>query len=356
MSAVSASRNLSHVLDDPENSFSVVRLFCALAVVVSHSFLLVTGSGAADPLAWASVDLGQVAVNTFFFLSGLMLARSYSLRPNLLTFFRARALRILPALIASGLVVALLIAPFGTHHTFSGYYEELRTWLYPAASATLFEEATLTDVFAFGTQPGEINRPLWTIKYELLAYAAFGIAAALGFMRHKAVVLTALAVFAGLFVAIDFVVVGESPLGSVLRFGSCFLLGVAAHQFATHIRLKAWIAVALIGGWLVLDDSVVGPALSIVAIAYAALVIGALRFPVLTREARNADLSYGLYLYAWPVQQALLPFVLGTSLGVVGHLALTIIVGGTLAALSWHFVERPALALKVWRAPIHVTQ
>ncbi|WP_239509243.1 acyltransferase, partial [Stenotrophomonas maltophilia] len=77
---------LSDVLEHTNNNFNAVRLLAALSVVVSHSFLLVIGKTAAEPLSSTPYTLGQHAVNVFFVLSGLMLSRSFAIQPNWKTF------------------------------------------------------------------------------------------------------------------------------------------------------------------------------------------------------------------------------------------------------------------------------
>jgi peptidoglycan/LPS O-acetylase OafA/YrhL len=68
------------------------------------------------------------------------------------------------------------------------------------------------------------------------------------------------------------------------------------------------------------------------------------RLPVIP-AARFGDLSYGLYIYGWPVEQAVM-WLYG------GHAAwwqvflIAVPATAALAFLSWHLVERPILRLK----------
>ena len=79
-------------------------------------------------------------------------------------------------------------------------------------------------------------------------------------------------------------------------------------------------------------------------LSYAVLTIGLARTPYVARTARFGDFSYGLYLYAFPVQQLVIDEwgVRGTTVNFLVVLAIT----SVFAVLSWHLVERPALALK----------
>ena len=76
------------------------------------------------------------------------------------------------------------------------------------------------------------------------------------------------------------------------------------------------------------------------AIAYLCLYLG-LELARFSRLVLRHDLSYGVYIYAFPIQQALLLSGLG-SLGWAAFTCLSIACTLPLAAASWFFVERPA--------------
>lgn len=335
---------------DDVNSFSVVRLACAFAVVVTHSSDLISGSTGNDPLGWAAYNLGQVAVNTFFFLSGLMLARSFERRPNVVGFIKARLLRILPGLFVASLATSLLIAPWATHHVFSGYYWSPDTWLYPLATAVLFESATLSDVFRESPWPGVVNVSLWTIKYELLAYAGFLAATLFGLLSGKGRMLILLLGLALALTFVDFDGENQSPLGSVLRFSFSFLLGVVIYRFSNRLVLSPLVLMGLFLVWIALDATILGRTMSIVAFSYLALLVGMLDLGSITRAANANDLSYGVYLYGWPIQQALLPVMGVTAFALPLHIIGAAAIASCFAFLSWRFIEQPALSLK--RSPL----
>jgi peptidoglycan/LPS O-acetylase OafA/YrhL len=83
----------------------------------------------------------------------------------------------------------------------------------------------------------------------------------------------------------------------------------------------------------------------LLALSYSTLVVAALPWPLLTHWGRFGDFSYGMYLFAFPVQQSIVHFA-GPNLPLAANVALCFAITLVLAVLSWHFVERPALALK----------
>ena len=122
-----------------------------------------------------------------------------------------------------------------------------------------------------------------------------------------------------------------------------FLAGALLHHFRDMIPAR-WSLVAV--SLVVVLVATLLPDYRLVAaipLAYAIIVSGALianeRF-----RLRN-DLSYGVYIYACPIQQLLVI----CGLGVLNPIVLTIIAAvATLpfAAMSWFLVEKPAMALK----------
>ena len=69
-----ANLPISHYLGKGENSFGLLRLLAACAVVISHAWTIVGGETVPEPLQTSTgFTLGWHAVNLFFSLSGLYL-------------------------------------------------------------------------------------------------------------------------------------------------------------------------------------------------------------------------------------------------------------------------------------------
>lgn len=346
-----SSTVVSDLLDQDRNSFNLIRLFAAGSVIVSHSWTLGHGDGT-EPLAGiAPFVLGDQAVNVFFVLSGLLVAQSLHRSRSTPAYLLARALRIFPALIVASLVVAALIGPALSTKSLPEYFADPLVWLYPIkAGIGLYSSSALPGFKAATTMPEVTNASIWTLKYEVAAYLALAILAAGGGLRSRRVLLGALVV-AGIAFQSAFLARGAYPLlDNLTRFVFAFLLGVAAWRFRTSLPLRRDVALAL-----VLLAVVAGPAnatapIWVVATGYAALVVAVHPCGVAGRLAHRHDLSYGLYLYGWPVQQWLITANPGISPGAVTLYALALTL--PLAALSWALVERPALRLKTRRGAV----
>lgn len=338
---------LSSAFSAPDNSYGAVRLIAALSVVLSHSLLLGLNSPDHDPLAWAVYDLGATAVNVFFVLSGAMLTHSSLHRCGLRRFARNRFLRIYPALVASAAFSALFVGPFGTSAPLPSYFLDPETWLYPINVAWNFEGAVLPSMFEHGRYPGHVNVPLWTIKYEILSYIVFGLATGLGFLRHRSFAIAAwLAVAVALAGDVGVDPTGEPPLESLLRFSFAFLTGVVGRQLGTFVPMRFGWSVAAIALALAGTGTPFAEITWIVGIGYVALYAGSSNWGRLGSFARRHDLSYGIYLLAWPIQQVLTREPIWAGPQVLVLFALSGTIAGGLAYLSWRWIEKPALRLK----------
>ncbi|TGD92745.1 acyltransferase family protein [Methylobacterium nonmethylotrophicum] len=332
----------------PDNAFGAVRLALALLVVVSHGFSVTTGAVLDEPLTrLTGYTLGEHAVNGFFAVSGFLVTMSL-VRRGPRDYLVARALRILPGLVAATLVVALGLGSLMTRLPLSAYWADPSLWRFIQGTLTTFKSnAALPGVFPenpFRFPMGTV----WTLKYEVLCYLGLLAAGLLGTLRRRWLAPLLVAGLA-LALALAGLRAGEMPkaLETSLRLPLIFSAGAALFLYADRARLSWPMALGLLALAGFLHGTALYPPALFLAEAYAVLCLGLappLRHPALDPRA---DLSYGTYLYGWPVQQslhALYPaasawWLLGPSL------LLTLAV----AALSWRLVERPALG---WKAKV----
>lgn len=345
---VGNSLMLDAVVSSEANSFNAVRFNAAAAVVISHSYAMTETEHVSEPLFGPTpYTLGQHAVNVFFVLSGLMLSRSHALNPNLWRFVSARLLRVFPGLFGCGVVTTLVLGALGTTASPATYFQSPATLLYPFVVPLAFNRASLPDVFAHGTYAGSVNGSLWTIKYELLAYAAFIAAAAIGLLRRRLFPLMAAGLLTALVIGLDlfpWAVERWGVLAPLSRFLMSFAIGVAAYRHRDQVPLEWPVLAALLALAVALHDTSLEKAAYILLAGYGAVFAGDLRLPGLSAFASRTDLSYGLYLYAWPTQQLLLHH--WPSFDAVPHIAASLALALPLAGLSWILIERPSLSLK----------
>ena len=330
-----------------DNNLNLLRFVAASLVVVSHSYPL-SGHLADEPLARATriFDFASISVIVFFAISGYLVARSYDRSGSLATYARSRALRILPAYVAATIYAAFVIGPWATTLPLADYLRDPATWLYVRETLLFVGIDRLPGVFTDNPYPLAINGSLWTLWLEVFCYAALALAGVLGALRRPwlalalAAVLVALGELSPAFVA--WMPRGDAFLGP--RLAGTFVAGALAYAWRDRIPLSPWIALAA----LVAGAALLGTRVEVYAvygaIVYATLVLAyhpALDVPGFRRLG---DYSYGIYVYAYPTQQAI-----ASVLGPMPPLLLFGLAYPAIFALafaSWHAIEAPALRFK----------
>lgn len=320
------------------NNFNLMRLIAAWLVIYGHAWAVTAAPGHdLITLLTRFRFAGGVAVDVFFVISGFLIAASLE-RNSVRGYLISRGLRIVPALLVCVLLSALVLGPALT--TVEDYWRRGEVWRYIALNASLWTNAYFLPG-VFETLPrAAINGSLWTLPIEAKLYAALLVAWLAGALTPKRYPpLWALALAAAAAVAW-----WKHPLPDHLANpANCtafFITGTLFWVNRGTIRLSLWplagllIAAAIARGtsWFYL---VYFPLL-----AYGTVFVALVpRLP----EIRKTDLSYGLYLYGWPMQQ--LAVMAGADTPLRNTLAATAM-ALVCAALSWHLVERPALRLK----------
>lgn len=342
-----AGPTLGSLLDGRANSLTVVRLIAAVAVVVSHSFPIVYGNGAPQPLSGLTpYNLGQHAVNAFFVISGFTLANSVERRPGLRAFVVARMLRIFPGLFALGVVFAFGFGPHLSALPAREYFSDAHTYIYPFAILLQFNDAVPPHgLFEAVPYAHNVNEPLWTIRYELAAYAGLAAMAALGLFRSNLGLAASFFVVAAYYCLVaGSAEIADGGLYNLGRFGLCFMIGVVAHRLRERIRLSIPVALAALASAIALRSTPVSGVAFMLLVAYLVFCVGALSFGPVGRWLSRNDLSYGAYLYGWPIQQTLVTVL--PSLTVAGLIATAAPLAMLAGFLSWRLIERPALSFK----------
>jgi peptidoglycan/LPS O-acetylase OafA/YrhL len=292
--------------------------------VVSHAWPLALGPGTAEPLAaLTGHSLGGWAVALFFFLSGLLVTASAE-RRSALAFWVARARRIVPGLGAALLVTLAMAMASGA---VPGPGEAI-AWF--ARALTLFSiEHRISGAFAGNPYPEVVNGPLWSLSHEVAAYAVCALVVASGAARRPFAVLGLVALAALASAMFDTLPARAATFTPLFL---AFALGMAAHVFRARIALRPVLALLL----LPLVPVLPWP-LAVAALGYACLAL-ALRAP---RIALPGDFSYGVYIYGWPVAQALVHLHPGIGPGALALASLAATL--PFAVASWHLVEQPLL-------------
>ncbi len=326
------------------NSIGFMRIALATAVVVSHAWPL--GGFGPDP-GRAENNLGILAVEGFFALSGFLITRSGE---HLSTgrFLWHRILRIMPAYWVCLVAIAFLFGPivWRTSHGLSEY---------PGATPSPFgfvlnnflladNQQQIGDTLAGNPFPTMWDGPLYTLPYEFACYLIICALAAMRVLNRRVVTILFIAAWLWQQVVLSGVLGPSDHRQATLTV--CFLLGSVIYLWR-DVLLHRTVSWWLFGACVIIATSTyltVGfRTVGVLAFAYLAIWAGA-RLPF-TRVGVKRDFSYGMYIYGWPVLQLATFFGL-TALGLPAYLAIVLLVTVGLAAASWYLIESRALGLK----------
>ena len=337
------------------SGFDYLRLFLSVAVVGIHAVRVTRGPDAlASAPEWAWVFINAILV-MFFALSGFLVAGSLARIRRLVPFLAARALRIFPALTVEVFLSALILGPLLTTLSLGAYASDPLFWRY-LANALGIISFELPGVFDGNPAP-EVNGSLWTVPYELECYVLLALLAAATVVRRPAVLLGGVALYGaylGLSTVVDvdlaptFQATMRAPeeVGVALSYilVPSFVAGVTIHALREHLPLNAALGAAAGLLALLMLGSPLLYGLAVLPAAYATAALG-LANPPRDRVVASGDYSYGIYLYAYPVQQAVWLLAPGGQT-ILGNLAISLVIVSLFAAFSWHAIEKPTLRLK----------
>lgn len=346
----SGPRTLAAAFDPRANALNSIRLLLATAVIFSHAARL----GGYDLPPTVMLILGEGAVDGFFAVSGFLLARSWLRRPSWGRYLWHRCLRILPAFWVCLGVTAFITVPLvlmSQGESLAGYWSAPHgPWSYLWRNAALWmSQPAIAGTPFVVAYPGTWNGSLWTLFWEFLCYLGLAVLGLVGVLRRRWWVF-AVAVLLWLVTATKTLLPSvndayfDTFLGNVApRLFLMFAIGAVLWVFAEAIPMQPvflgaagfLVAAGLLSG---LDYRMLGGA----AWAYVLLWLGC-RLP--WRFGSRNDISYGVYIYAFPIQQAMAV----TGVAAIGWLwsaGLAVLLTLPLAVLSWFLVEQPAARWK----------
>jgi peptidoglycan/LPS O-acetylase OafA/YrhL len=346
------SHLISSLMQQRDNNFNFIRLFAASLVLFSHAFALSSGKSSDEPLrAFFQMTLGQVAVDVFFICSGLLITKSLTNSASMLTYVRARCLRILPALWLALLLTVVICGLFFTSQSPAEFFSNPSVYIYLLRNSVLITgiEHRLLDVFSSVPYSHLVNASLWTLPYEVAMYIGIAILWLISTRTQKRIniefkyLVLAVAIVT---LAVQLLILDSRP-SNLVRLTACFFCGASAYLFREYIKLNRLVALGLATVWL-LSLWLEMPGLSLrfytLCVVYVTLCFALIPAQSLQSFNRLGDYSYGVYIYAWPVQQMLAAKFVG--IGPWEMFLWSFVITMSLASISWHCIEKRALSLK----------
>jgi peptidoglycan/LPS O-acetylase OafA/YrhL len=296
-------------------------------------------------------SLGEMGLDMLFVTSGFLVTASLVVRQDLIAYLWARILRVYPGLLVMLVLTVFVLGPALTSLPRSAYYASPLTWEYFRKCATLIGGVrySLPGVFDNVPLKGEFNGSLWTMPVEVRMYlylAAIYVAlAVVPALRLKAMrVVLPLSAAVLIAIVLSQRLTGSAYNGANIRV-FMFLYGSSLFVWRERVPMGPWVLVGILAA-LVLASFDKTVFFVVYAACLAPLVLHLVYVPGGRIRQFNdwGDYSYGVYIYAFPVQQTLAFLFPAMTLGLM--MGSSAVVSVAIAIVSWKLIEERALARK----------
>ena len=327
----------------PRSNFELLRVL-AVGIVVYGNGLVLTS---APPSALWGAPLPRIGLDLLFSIAGFLATQSWNRRRQIAPYAARRLLRVFPALIVCVLVTVFVIGPLATRLSLRAYFLDGMTRRY-LGNMLLMPQLWLPRVFEGQQWVGTVDPMLWTLTPGLLCCMLVPLFGRLP--RPTAVAGACAALCAALCLlwpvllpdlphALARPVIADS-LTEVPFFFVAAAFGFAEPRWGARLWRADLAMLCFAANWLVatwLDQWTI--VLAWLSLPYMAIAFGRLSLPVLGRFGALGNPSYGMYLYAFPLQQLVVERLPHAPAPILACFALSMTAG----YLSWHLIERPAL-------------
>lgn len=330
-------RTIDELLNDRRNNFDFIRFIAATLVIFSHAYPL-TGNNGAEPFGFLSngqMSFGGLAVKIFFVISGFLITQSFDRSKDLLHYSKARILRIFPALIVVVLLSVFIMGPIFTNLNSKNYFLHPETIDYFKTITMYWMQYDLPGVFQSNPNQG-VNGSLWTLWFEFFFYIVVALLGVTKLLNKKIVVV-------GFVLASILFYLGRGNFYTDLfRY---FSAGMLFYLFRKNIIQNGWIALL---SFMVIAFTIKTTYFNYTLPVFGSYIIFYLSFHEKVRLyhfGKHGDFSYGLYIYAFPIQQMLV-YISNNKLSALENFLAAFPITLVFAFASWHLIEKNALKLK----------
>jgi len=291
------------------NNLDFLRFFAASIVVFGHG-QAIAGFPQTQILGGS---ISVIGVMIFFTISGYLITESWERQNSLPIYLANRSLRIFPALVLVTILTAFLLGPAVTSLSISDYFRN-DNFLPFLRNIALYTTYFLPGVFGSNPIQNAVNGSLWSLAPEFFCYLIVaGVGLVLPRTKIPAYTLIFVLLAAACFYAPSYkgsqIVLYATDVFQAASVMIYFMIGAIVRL--AKIPLKPSMALALCALYFVIfptSSPYVNLAFVWVFISYLALTIGFMSTPILRSWGRYGDLSYGIYLYSFPIQQTIAHF------------------------------------------------
>ncbi len=336
------------MLDGKVKNVACIRLLAALSVVFSHSFLIAESTEDNEPLQRITGEvLGIYGVFVFFIVSGYFVTRSCLLSTSPGHYLWKRFLRIYPAYGVSLLITILLIAPLLSGLSFSDLNGISNFWPTVVRNLLIPADVLMIDGVELYQSSGDsdlgivLNPVYWTIKIEIILYLFVLFLCAFKLLNRWVTLM--LCITSTVLFSLEWY--STVPHWGLLFGMPGFFAGSFLYLFMKDKEYTMNLSVAFLVLTMIAGCLGMAPKLFPVLVAYPVIALGFTKSRDLDKPLRSIDLSYGIYVFGWPIQQSLRA-ICGDGMSGWSFFAMSVPPILAASAISWFLIEKPSLSLK----------
>jgi len=325
------------------NNFDFLRFVAAISVIIAHSVPL-TGNGhdIINFLTNGQMNLGSLAVDIFFAISGYLITASYLKQNNLTQYIIARLLRIFPALIVFVLIMIFMIGPIISNQSILSYFSSKLTYTYLKNITLYLHQYELTgfDALSSTAERYSTNGSLWTLRVEFSLYIVVAILGYCKLLNKFTVCVIFIMSFFITFIAKDSYLIIFFNLSTIFFGGSIFYL------YRKNIKFNKYPLTPIL---ILLGSCILGMGLvqCVQTVGIYIIFQFALSQDIhLHKFAKYGDFSYGIYIYGFPIQQILIHLNNG-QMSNIANFMLAVPMAIFAGFISFHIIEKPCMRLKL---------
>ena len=247
------------------------------------------------------IHFGGLAVYIFFFFSGFFLNRSVNKGCGAYKFFKARCIRIFPCLAVTVFICTFLLGSIVTSYRLTEYFTNIQTYEY-LLNGILILRHNLPGVFENNIYNTTVNGSLWTLPVEFLCYIGCYLVWKIGLSKERIMGYT-IPFFALGYVAMYIILAKNTLLQSALRPCGMFYCGMLYDTYRNRIHIKIPYVILCVAGLIAFAYLGILEYGSILFLPYILIYLAFGTKKKLYRFGTRHEISYGMYLCAWPVQQ-----------------------------------------------------
>lgn len=341
-----------------QNNFHLIRFTAATLVLYGHCYPL-TNRGNYDAITLITQGIfptAHMGVCIFFVVSGYLVSQSLQNSPTILSFIWKRIIRIFPALIVVIIICVVVGGTIFTTLSSREYWQNHETYRF-LKLIKLYPHVGFTLPGVFKTLPvKDVNGSLWTLPYEVTMYLFLVVLQMCGLFSRRNIILF-LFLFSFPFITYFFfnyhptrlIPILHLTFNDTLEFALFFMAGTLLFLFKDKIQYRFIYFFIIVFLWFGLGFLHITTPIMIKTISFLALPYIILYLAMLKGKLNNfgkiGDFSYGIYIYAFPVQQMIIQFY-GIEISIFKMFIMSFLIVLLLSILSWYLIEEKALRLK----------